>query len=90
MVFKMEEVLSPFNRGNLKKGDLIFASDNLETLRKEVLAGSTSDVYKFEEYSTNIDSPFKSGVYGVTTYRYAYPVKNEEMTFKPNSWMKFI
>lgn len=90
MIFKMNEVLSPFNLGDLKEGDLIFANDNLEALKKLVLAGNSKDAFEFKEYSTNMDCPFKSGQFGVTCYRYAYKVNTDEMVFKPNSWMKFI
>lgn len=90
MTFNLSEVLSPFNLGDLKKGDKIFACDSLETLKSAVISDDQTKIFDFEEYSKNIDCPFKSGTYGVNTYRYAYKVKNEEMIFKPNSWMKIL
>ena len=89
MTFNMEEVLSPFNLGDLKKGDKIYVNDNLEKLKNMVQSNST-EFSDFNEYSANLDCPFKAGQYGQNTYRYAYKVKADEMTFKPNSWMKLI
>ena len=90
MTFDIKEVLSPFNKGNLKKDELIFVSDNLETLRTAVLNNNKNLIFKFNEYSTNLDCPFKSGAYGANSYRYAYRAKIEEMTFKPCEWIKFV
>ena len=90
MKFNLNEVLTPFNKGNLQKGDVIFAADNIKNLRASVQNGLKTDMFEFAGYSDDEDLPFKSGRYGVTNYRYVYKVKDEEQAIHNNDWLKYV
>lgn len=90
MKFRMENVLSPFNKGDLKKGQMIYAADNIKDLRERVIGGKREDMFEFADYSTDEDLPFKSGKFGVNNYRYCYIVNDEEAIIHNTDWMKYI
>lgn len=90
MKFNKAEILSPFNLGDLKKGEKVFAADNIKDLRQKVVEGNNDDIYEFNEYTQDEDLPFKTGKFGVSSYRYAYRVNDEEMLIHSNDWLKYL